>query len=421
MKFNHAEVRMLKKILVVMLLLSTTVVFGQSFEEVSTVSMDGRKSDAFLVNNSILCFSCRDTVYYYDTGDFSRMGEVYVDGEVSSLEYNWIYTYASTNRGFVIIDCEDVFDGRAPYNPRFVDRVNLGGITNLSVTSRDSLHVYASGGPNGVFRINIQQDTNPYVTDHLSTPGYANDLCVVDGFVYTACWGPIHKHRLATDSTYGVWSIEGQNVKRIGDLNDGVGVWWASDYQIGALDIWGNLTTWRYYPNSNAVKDVFASDGYTAVLGDSAEYWIWGSEEFDDPDINWSYPDGEHPNRVVVWRNEGEIFSAVLTQENIHFLQFVEENKVSDKGELPQKYEVSVYPNPFNPTTSIGFSLARQGRVTLAVYDVLGRQVATLIDRTMNNGHHTVFFDGSNLSAGAYFLKIRTKDSVHTQKLVLLK
>ncbi len=96
---------------------------------------------------------------------------------------------------------------------------------------------------------------------------------------------------------------------------------------------------------------------------------------------------------------------------------------VKDKdGLLPSEFSLEQnYPNPFNPTTNINFSLAKYGKVSLTVYDVLGREVATLIDRQMNRGYHQVTFDGSELASGMYFIKLTSGDNAHVRKMILMK
>lgn len=79
------------------------------------------------------------------------------------------------------------------------------------------------------------------------------------------------------------------------------------------------------------------------------------------------------------------------------------------------------YPNPFNPQTTVNFTLAKQGHATLVVYDVLGKEVATLVDGELSGGRHTATFDGSRLSSGAYFLRLTSGSSVETIKAILEK
>lgn len=79
------------------------------------------------------------------------------------------------------------------------------------------------------------------------------------------------------------------------------------------------------------------------------------------------------------------------------------------------------YPNPFNPSTVIRFSMPVSGMVTLQVYNTLGEKVAVLINGNMNAGEHKVEFDASGLTSGVYFCELRTGDFRSMKKMVLLR
>lgn len=79
------------------------------------------------------------------------------------------------------------------------------------------------------------------------------------------------------------------------------------------------------------------------------------------------------------------------------------------------------YPNPFNPTTEIGFELAERGAVSLRIYDMLGREVTTLVDEVRSAGSYTVMFDGSALSTGLYFARLEQGTNSMVRKLMLVK
>ncbi len=79
------------------------------------------------------------------------------------------------------------------------------------------------------------------------------------------------------------------------------------------------------------------------------------------------------------------------------------------------------YPNPFNPTTNIGFRIAEFGFVSLKVYDVLGREVAILVNEEKHAGNYEVKFDGSGLSSGIYFYKLNTENYSSVKKMILMK
>jgi hypothetical protein len=102
-----------------------------------------------------------------------------------------------------------------------------------------------------------------------------------------------------------------------------------------------------------------------------------------------------------------------------YLLTSVEEKPVE---ELPREYQlVQNYPNPFNPTTTIRFSLPQRSHVTLKVFDVLGREVTTLVDGEMEAGEHSVVFDASGLSGGTYFYQLKAESVVRTQCMVFIK
>ena len=94
---------------------------------------------------------------------------------------------------------------------------------------------------------------------------------------------------------------------------------------------------------------------------------------------------------------------------------------VADFTPHPMSFSLSVYPNPFNPTTTITFSLPRTQNSKLIVYDITGREVATLADGTYSVGEHHAIFDGAGKASGIYFAKLSTDSYQRTQKLLLLR
>lgn len=88
----------------------------------------------------------------------------------------------------------------------------------------------------------------------------------------------------------------------------------------------------------------------------------------------------------------------------------------------PDQYSLNQnYPNPFNPSTKIDFTLAQSGMVKLAVYNLLGQQVQTLVNEVRGAGSHSVSFNASNLTSGIYFYKLETPDFSKTMKMILNK
>lgn len=79
------------------------------------------------------------------------------------------------------------------------------------------------------------------------------------------------------------------------------------------------------------------------------------------------------------------------------------------------------YPNPFNPSTKIGFSVPKTDYVDLRVYDILGREVKTLLSEQLYTGEYEIEFDARNLSSGMYYYRLQSGDNVSVKKMTLVK
>jgi len=121
----------------------------------------------------------------------------------------------------------------------------------------------------------------------------------------------------------------------------------------------------------------------------------------------------EIDNDGVVWIGVGvSLFS--FTYDEIVF--------VMKEEHVPRKISMSpACPNPFNPTTTIEFSIPSPSDVKLTVYSVSGQKVATLADGFMSAGKHTVVFDGSDLASGLYFYRIQAGGIIKTGKMMLVR
>ena len=95
---------------------------------------------------------------------------------------------------------------------------------------------------------------------------------------------------------------------------------------------------------------------------------------------------------------------------------------VSNVFVVPQKYSLyQSYPNPFNPSTTIKYSVPKQSDVTIKVYDVMGSEVATLVNEEKEIGVYKINFNGSNLANGIYFYQIQAGEYIQAKKMILLK
>lgn len=79
------------------------------------------------------------------------------------------------------------------------------------------------------------------------------------------------------------------------------------------------------------------------------------------------------------------------------------------------------YPNPFNPSTTLKYQIPQNGFVTLKVYDILSKEVATLVNEVKTQGRYEATFDASSLASGVYLYRLNVNDYVDVKKMILLK
>jgi len=93
----------------------------------------------------------------------------------------------------------------------------------------------------------------------------------------------------------------------------------------------------------------------------------------------------------------------------------------------PVKYQLfQNYPNPFNPTTQIGYTLPSSSNVTLKIYDILGREVKTLVNKEQNSGVYNLTWDGTDnsgnlVTSGIYIYQIHANNFIKSSKMILMK
>ena len=164
-------------------------------------------------------------------------------------------------------------------------------------------------------------------------------------------------------------------------------------------------------------------EGYWAIYDESGEGWLTviglSPQEFEDSDMaSW------------VLGTEVEDFTGIMTENYGHYAiaprisDDVGPFGVSEDGSGLSPYDFALdapYPNPFNSTTSISFSLQHKGWAHLGVFDLQGRLVSTLVESEMRAGQHRFMVDASLLATGVYMLRLETETQTASQKLVLVK
>jgi len=169
--------------------------------------------------------------------------------------------------------------------------------------------------------------------------------------------------------------------------------------------IYGNWIVWQDYRNGTTQADIYGFDLVT-----NQEYPIIVQAEHQD------YP--QLDGLDLVWldfrNNRQDIYHAILKNNSTTSIADYE-NKITN-FELYQNY-----PNPFNPTTTISYSIPTKSNVNLTVYDMVGRDLTTLVNEVKEEGHYSVTFNAAELASGVYIYRILAGGYVQTMKLLVVK
>jgi hypothetical protein len=288
---------------------------------------------------------------------------------------------------------------------------------------------------------------------------YGEEPCVV----FETGWNTLTGYYPGLESEIRFWSpnINGGNSKIIADSNNvayypnyGVA---DVQYPIGrpvishAQEPYNNYlfvafdaTSGNYWPGAGSTDSTAYMRGMFMWSEDGGE--TWGTPEQFTPDtplLDWRYPSlvpvcpvtsnpGSNDIITVHMVMQGDtipgstvngwnIMPPSVTAQYYHFsteIEIVSNNDeiIANDFSLDQNY-----PNPFNPNTTINYSLGERSQVTLKVYDVLGSEVATLVNTTQEAGKHNVTFDASKLSSGLYIYTINAGNFTSSKKMMLLK
>jgi len=178
-------------------------------------------------------------------------------------------------------------------------------------------------------------------------------------------------------------------------------------------------------------KSVISDVGIKLV---SANGWSQGEIKIPNTQVNqWEELTFNFSGYLNPPPSEGQFDQIVIfpdfttrTQDNIIYFDNILFSSISDVKELPNSFPSDFvleqnYPNPFNPATNIRFSLPEANQVTLRVYDMLGQEVATLVNQFMNAGTFEISFDASELPTGIYTYSLTAGNFNSVKKMMLIK
>lgn len=228
-----------------------------------------------------------------------------------------------------------------------------------------------NGADGGLEHINATNPANPVKVNLYTYQGMTYDVAHESELLYVGEGSRIHKYVITSPASpvYAWTDTVGGKASVIDVIQNVV---FAKDGQ--QLKVYWDKNLLYSYDVMSFIYDVKANYEYVFVTGDSLTVFQYLVADIDDEAI--SKP------------------SFILEQN---------------------------YPNPFNPITTINYQLPASGYVTLKVFDILGNEVATLVNKMQEPGNHNVIFDATELASGIYIYSIKYKEQIISKKLLLLK
>jgi hypothetical protein len=170
-----------------------------------------------------------------------------------------------------------------------------------------------------------------------------------------------------------------------------------------------------------------------AIGGDTQPPVVENVEEYDPQAETWTVIDptpramilhtsSVYDNLLYVFSGSTTNITRVTLTDSVFSYYLSTSSSESQKNQIPDVFVLHQnYPNPFNPSTTIGFTLPKSEFVELKVYNILGKEVSTLVSNKLNSGNHTYQFNGNNLASGIYYYRIQSGEFQDMKKMVLIR
>jgi len=358
-------------------------------------------------------------IYVSDANNFSAPWKILKFDENGENPQTFISTNLAWPQDIVFLEDQHVV---------LISNLNSGRITKYNSSTGEYIENFATG-ISGPTRMKIGADSLLYVLQwggNGRVLRYQLDGTFVDEFTDTSVSQSIGIDWDDAGNLY-VSSYNGDNVRKFDQNGNDLGLFVTTNL-LGPTNIWfddnGDLLVIDY--NGTAVKR-YDSDGnfisdFITGLGNAE-----GVDFF--PNGNILIGNGA-TSSVKMFDSSGNYIkdlipsgSGGLVTPNAVVLREVTTLPVQDDENLPfNTFELNQnYPNPFNPSTSIQYTVGNRQFVTLKVYNALGKEIITLVNKEVSTGNHEVEFDATNLPSGVYFYQLQARSFIETRKMILLK
>lgn len=283
-----------------------------------------------------------------------------------------------------------------------------------------------------VFTLNVADETNPVLLHEDCRCGDGYGICADENYMYIDdifrgfqifdITSPADPVLLTTTPICEFWSnfslVRGQYVY-LSTQGDGL-------YTINATDVYNPV-----------IADIIGSNhqSYNSTFNVNNYLFVATSSDFPQCGGFYIYDISDPANPTQIGYYAGSYYGVYATEQYIYLvdnsqfiiLSFDATDVTEETSEVPKDLNLfSAYPNPFNPATTISFTLSSAQKARLEIFDILGRKVKMLADRKFEAGEHSIVWDGTDqngfdASSGVYFYRLSTDGGQTTRKMLLLR
>ena len=390
---------------------------------VGSVHLPDRVYGASIVSNFIYVFDAGSRLSIFDASNPASptlVNSLVLPANVTGISFYKTYAYM-TNGSYDL----RIFDISNPVGPVLLSTKSLPGYA--SDVYADSNYVYVAAYASDLQIVDASNPTSPQLIGSLDLSYYALEVVVSDGYAYVVNVDPdtssVEIIDISNPASPALVGSVGSAYDQIMDIIVEDGLAYMTDYQ-GGFAIVSLDCALPASPNFTATP----KSGYSSLTVQFADQSTGNPTSW-----YWDFGDGTtstQQNPQHIYRGGGNCTVSLTVSDGDFTNTKIIDNFITIKVKNfkdDRKMELYAnHPNPFNPSTTISYSLPTSQHVSLVVYNILGQAVTTLVDGMKEAGEHSAIWDGRNdhgspVSSGMYFYRLTTVESSIVRKMILLK
>ncbi len=326
-----------------------------------------------------------------DVEDSSATNEIFIDNLEKGKRYYW-RVQIKANSG-------SLSPWSAPFN--FITSIQLPDVPELNPAtifraSRPNFYVYSWNETANADRYRVEISESPSFTSLVGSANTSNTSATIVG---------------TEEGNRYYWRVNAENIAGSSPWSETLSFFVLAPPDDILIEDAGASGIRIKWDDNSDVEDGYIIERKTGVEG---TYAVVDSLDADIEEWTDATGQNDHFYRVkAYYAEEGSDYSDEVSLTPVY---------TEDETDTPGNYSLKQnYPNPFNPVTTISFELEQPGLTKLTVYDLLGREMKTLVNEVRSAGNHQIQFDASNFASGIYIYMLESGDFSQTRKMVLMK